>query len=304
MEKVLILLIAVILDAIFGEPPERFHPTVWFGKIVEFVDRRFERRTCFIDFTVGACLTLAVCLLAIVIVYFAKKLRLEFYLLFASISIRSMVEHANRTIKNGRIVREEVQKIVSRDTSKLNESQLSSAVIESIAENFVDGVFAPLFYYTLFGTYGALVYRAVNTCDAMIGYRTRRYECFGRFCARLDDALNFIPARLSALLFALIEPKALKIVKKYRRIKLNGGYPISAMAGVLEVTLTKPGYYEVKAGRNPNVGDVERAIKVYIKLCVIAVIFYTLINLPVESIMYLPNLGFISGIELCSTPIR
>ncbi len=304
MEKVLILLIAVILDAVFGEPPEKIHPTVWFGKIVELVDRRYERSSCSADLIVGACLTLAVCLLAILIVYVAERLYLDFYLLFASISIRSMVEHAKKTIKNGKIVRDEVQKIVSRDVSKLNDGQLSSAVIESIAENFVDGVFAPLFYYTLFGTYGALVYRAVNTCDAMIGYRTGRYRCFGRFCARLDDALNFIPARLSALLFILLKPKAIKTVVKYRKIKLNGGYPISAMAGVLGVTLMKPGHYEVKAGRTPSIGDVERAIKVYIKLCAIAVIFYTLMNLPLESIMYLPNLGFISGIELCSTPIR
>ncbi len=304
MGKVLILLIAVILDAIFGEPPEKIHPTVWFGKIVDFFDRRYERSSCSADLIVGACLTFSLCAIAIAIVYIAKKLYLDFYLLFASISIKSMVEHARRTIKNGRIVREEVQKIVSRDVSKLNDGQLASAVIESIAENFVDGVFAPLFYYTLFGTYGALVYRAVNTCDAMIGYRTERYGCFGRFCARLDDALNFIPARLSALLFILLKPKALKTIAKYRKIKLNGGYPISAMAGVLEVDLVKPGYYEVKVGRTPSIGDIERAIKVYIKLCAMAVIFYTLMNLPVESIMYLPNLGFISGIELCSIPIR
>lgn len=304
MGKVLTLLMAIVLDVIFGEPPERFHPTVWFGKIVEFVDRKYRRISCTADITAGLCLTLGLCVFAIGMAHLAKKLHLEFYLLFASISIRSMIEHAKRTIKNGKIAREEVQMIVSRDVSKLNDSQLSSAVIESIAENFVDGVFAPLFYYTLFGIYGALVYRAVNTCDAMIGYKTKRYRCFGRFCARLDDALNFIPARFSALLFILLKPKAFETVKRYRKIKLNGGYPISAMAGVLEVTLMKPGHYEVKAGKNPDIRDIERAIKVYIKLCAMAVILYTLINLPVESIMYLPNLGFISGIELCSTPIR
>lgn len=301
MEKVLTLLIAVVLDVLFGEPPRFIHPTVWFGKIVELVDRRYVRKNCRCDFFVGT-------LLAIGLVIFALSLAhvkwLEFYLLFTSISIRSMIDHAKRTIKDGKILREEVQKIVSRDTSKLNDNQLSSAVIESIAENFVDGVFAPLFYYTLFGVPGAMIYRAINTCDAMIGYRTRRYEYFGKFCARLDDILNFIPARLSVLLFLLLRPSALKVIKRYRKIKLNGGYSISAMAGVLNVTLIKPGQYEVRAGRLPELNDIERAIKVYIRLSMIAVTIYTLINLPVGSIMYLPNLGFISGIELCSTPMR
>ncbi len=296
------MLIAVALDLVFGEPPRFIHPTVWFGKIVELVDRRYTRKNCRCDFFVGAMLTLGIIIFALLLAHLTKWL--EFYLLFTSISIKSMIDHARRTIKNGRVLREEVQKIVSRDTSKLNDNLLCSAVIESVAENFVDGVFSPLFYYTFFGVPGALVYRAINTCDAMIGYRTQRYECFGKFCARLDDILNFIPARLSVLLFLLLRPNALKVIRKYRKIKLNGGYPISAMAGVLNVTLIKPGHYEIRTGRLPNINDIERAIAVYIKLCTIAITVYTLINLPLESIMYLPNLGFISGIELCSTPIR
>jgi len=245
-------------------------------------------------------------LLTIGIVAFAFALSsvklLEIYLLFTSISIRDMVDHARRTVRDGKVMREEVQKIVSRDTSNLKEHELSSAVIESIAENFVDGVFAPLFYYTLFGIHGAVIYRAVNTCDSMIGYRTERYEYFGKFCARLDDVLNYIPSRLSILLFLLLKPGAFKVVRRWN-VKING-YPISAMAGVLNVTLIKPGRYEIRAGRLPNPNDVYRAIDVYVKLCIAAVIAYTLMNLPLESIIYLPNLGFISGIELCSTPMR
>ncbi len=304
MDRVTTLLIAVVLDLIFGEPPEKIHPTVWFGKIVGFFDEKYGRRSCWLDFAVGSFLVVILIVFSVCIVYLAEKAYLDFYLLFTSISMRSMVEHAKRTIDDGRIVRSEVQKIVSRDVSNLSEPLLSSAVIESLAENFVDGVFAPLFYYTLFGTYGAVVYRALNTCDAMIGYKTERYSCFGRMCARLDDVLNFIPARLSVLLFALLKPKAFETVRRYRTIKLNGGYPISAMAGVLGVTLLKPGCYEVRAGKFPSVEDVMTAIDVYKKLCLMTVVLYTLINFPVESITYLPNLGFISGIVLCSTPIR
>jgi len=304
VDKVLTLLIAVGLDLIFGEPPEIIHPTVWFGKIVEIFDRSYERRSCLADVLFGFFLTLLLIIIAVGITFVFELFHLGFYLLFTSISIRSMVEHAIRTVENGRILRDRVGMIVSRDVSKLGEVELTSAVIESVAENFVDGVFAPLFYYTLFGVYGAMVYRAINTCDAMVGYRKREYECFGKICAKTDDILNYIPARLSVLLFLILNPKAFEVVRKYKGIKLNGGYPISAMAGVLGVNLMKPGYYYVRAGRDPEVGDIYRAVRIYVTLSSMAIILYTLMNLPVESITYLPNLGFTSGIALCSTPIR
>lgn len=292
------LLVAVVLDFLIGEPPEVIHPTVWFGKLVDFV-----RSSCrgLNDAIAGIVVFSAVVSFAIAISLLFTALHLGFYLLFTSISMRSMVEHARRTIRNG-IDRGEVQMIVSRDVRELDESQLCSAVIESIAENFVDGVFAPLFYYTLFGVTGAVVYRAINTCDAMVGYR--RYGLLGTPCARADDVLNYVPARLSVLLFLIMNPRALRTVRRYGRVKLNGGYPMSAMAGVLGVTLVKPRHYEIRAGRLPNVEDVRRAIRVYTILCVLSTIFYTLINLPLASMTYLPNLGFISGIVLCSTPTR
>jgi adenosylcobinamide-phosphate synthase len=277
VEKVVVLLIAVLLDAMFGEPPNVVHPTVWFGKIIGFFDRFWKRKNCLIDFIAGSTFTLIVLLfaysLALVAINLPTLLRiaLESYLLFSAISIRSMVEHARRTIQNGHVIAEEVKKIVSRDVAKLDQSRLSSAVIESIAENFVDGVLAPLLYYSLFGIAGAVVYRAINTCDAMIGYRTERYACFGKFSARLDDLANFVPARLSALLFLAFKPSALRVVKRYRKIKLNGGYPISAMAGILGVTLEKPSYYKVEAGRYPNAEDVRKAICIYVKLCALSV---------------------------------
>jgi len=298
VDKLSTLLLAVLLDILLGEPPESIHPTVWFGRIVDLMKSKHNRIS---DGIFGILILLTIISFAIFISYVFSLLHLEFYLLFTSISIRSMIEHAKRTIDDG-IVRMEVQKIVSRDVTRLNESQLCSAVIESIAENFVDGVFAPLFYFTLFGVTGAVVYRAINTCDAMVGYRS--YGYLGTPCAKSDDILNFIPARLSVLLFLILNPKAAKIVRKYRRVKLNGGYPMSAMAGVLGVTLIKPGHYEIKAGRYPNVEDVRRAIRVYVKLCFLTIVLYTLMNLPVASITYLPNLGLISGIVLCSTPIR
>jgi len=285
MEELIVLIIAFFLDILIGEPPTFIHPTVWFGKIVEFLDKKWRRRGCILDFTVGTIVTFIVIsfayMLALIVVNLPPPIRIvaESYFLFCTISVRSMVEHAKKTIRDGCVVAEEVKKIVSRDVSKLDQHRLSSAVIESIAENFVDGVFAPLFYYTLFGISGALVYRAINTCDAMIGYRSDRYIWFGKFSARLDDLANYIPARLSVLLFIMLDSRCIRVVKRYRKIKLNGGYPISAMAGILQVTLEKPGHYAVKAGRLPTVKDIYRAIGIYWRLSAIALITFAIVHL-------------------------
>lgn len=292
------LIIAFFLDILIGEPPTFIHPTVWFGKIVEFLDKKWKRRGHILDFTVGTIVTLTVIsfayMLALIVVNLPPLIKIvtESYFLFCAISIKSMIEHAKKTVRDEYVVAEEVKKIVSRDVSKLDQHRLSSAVIESIAENFVDGVFAPLFYYTLFGIPGALVYKAINTCDAIIGYRTNRYIWFGKFSARLDDLANYIPARLSVLLFITLDIRCIRVVKEYRGIKLNGGYPISAMAGVLQVTLEKPGHYAVKAGRLPMVKDIYRAIGIYWRLSVIALIIFAIVHLLKNFCEYL-NFCFI-----------
>jgi len=301
MDKVTPLLIALSLDVLFGEPPRFAHPTVWFGKVVEFVDSRYRRRGRFLDFIAGMALTLFLIAFAYLL---SLPPPLKPYLLFTSISFRDLVDHAVKAVKFGEVRRERVQMLVSRDVSGLSRGELCSAVIESVSENFVDALFAPLFYYTLFGVKGALIYRAVNTCDAMIGYRGENYEYFGKFCARLDDILNFIPARLSAFLFLPIKLETISIVRRYRRVKLNGGYPMSAMAAVLSVKLVKRGCYTINEGNLPGPRDVLRALDVLKILFIESSLIYTLINLPFESITYLPNLGFISGMVLCSTPMR
>ena len=276
--EIAILLLAIILDLILAEPPSLIHPVVWFGKVIGFFDSRWKRRNL-LDVAAGAFSTLAVIIFALALSRIPSLLFQPLYvvasayLLFSCISIRSMVDHAKGTISNG-INAERVQMIVSRDTSRLNNHQLCSAVIESVAENFVDGVLAPLFYFSLFGLSGAVVYRAINVCDAMIGYRTPSYERFGKFAARIDDVVNFIPARFSVLLFALLNPKALKAYRY--SIKLNG-HAIVAMAHTLAVTLEKPGYYTVNAGRLPGKEDIEGAISIYWKLSFISVVIAAMI---------------------------
>ncbi len=280
-EEIYLLILAVLLDRIFREPPTFAHPVVWFGKLIAIFQRLFlkmERSGAIVHFLLGFALGAMLILFAIFLAKIPLPQPLQFlwhlYLLFSSISIWSMVEHAENCIKKD-FDPAEVQKIVSRDTSRLSDFQLRSAVIESTAENFVDGVFAPLFYFSIFGIVGAIVYRAINTADAMIGYRGR-YEYFGKFVARLDDALNFIPARLSLLFFEILRRGSFAYGLK-NKVKFNG-CTISAMSYVLGVKLEKPGYYSLP-GRDPEKKDVERAVNVFKALSLASVAFSALILL-------------------------
>jgi adenosylcobinamide-phosphate synthase len=166
--------------------------------------------------------------------------------------------------------------LVSRDTSTLDEGLVAAATVESVAENFSDSFVAPLLFFALFGLPGAFAYRFANTADAMLGYRDARREYFGKFAARLDDVLNVAPAWLSALL--LLAGAALTGVDaRGRRARAgwavmwrdhartpspNAGWPMSAMAGVLDVTLEKVGYYWLGDGAAPDPQTIARSLRV------------------------------------------
>ncbi len=264
---IIILSIAFGLDLAFGEPPLLIHPVFWFGKIVELFDKVRPGKPV-ADFTLGIITVLVVIafaylLCSIPLNTFAKVLWGS-YLLFSSFSVKSMISHAEECIKSN-MDPEKVQMIVSRDTSKLLPYQLNSAVIESVAENFVDGVFAPIFYFVIFGLPGAVVYRAVNVCDAMIGYKNEKYEYFGKFAARLDDVLNYIPSRVSLLLYEIAKRGSFAYGIK-NKVKLNG-CAISAMSYVLGVKLEKPGSYSLP-GKLPDVEDVNKSVKLFKKLSI------------------------------------
>jgi adenosylcobinamide-phosphate synthase len=274
-----LLILAVSLDLLFAEPPLLLHPVFWFSRILELFRRFFsavERRSAALQFVYGVITVLAVLTFALLLSAIPLSQPFTFawhlYLLFSSISIKSMIQHAENCLRTNFDPRE-VQKIVSRDTTKLNGPQLRSAVIESTAENYVDGVLSPLFYFSLFGVPGAIVYRAINLCDSMIGYRGR-YEYFGKFAARLDDAANYIPARIALLFFEFFRRGAFSYGLK-NKVKLNG-CTISAMSYVLGVKLEKPGYYSLP-GRDPKEEDVQKAIGIFKRLSLLAVLFACLI---------------------------
>ncbi|WP_297438696.1 adenosylcobinamide-phosphate synthase CbiB [Thermococcus sp.] len=264
-----VFFLALLWDLLLGEPPAKLHPVVWFGKMAGFLDKRWKRKSPLRDFLAGTLVALIVVIFALALsllpsyLPFPLNYALAVYLLKSSFAIRSLYEHVARTVtRKVEEKRKAVSMIVSRDTRALDEAHLNSASIESLAENLNDSVIAPLFYFLLFGLPGALIYRAVNTLDAMLGYRNERHEYFGKFSARLDDILNFIPARLTVLLYLPFGGR--KVLRYYRlaRFKLNSDKPIAAMSAVLGVWLEKPGIYRFP-GRTPENDDIGRALRVY-----------------------------------------
>ncbi|MDW7990016.1 MAG: adenosylcobinamide-phosphate synthase CbiB [Archaeoglobaceae archaeon] len=279
--EIYLLFSAVLLDIIFAEPPNRAHPVVWFGKITEIFKKIFtkiEKYGAVVQFYYGVLTALLVILFSLFLLLlpipYPYNYLWHLFLLFSSFSITSMIRHAKKCVKTN-FEPSEVQKIVSRDTKKLNKPQLRSAVIESTAENFVDGVFAPLFYFSIFGIAGAVVYRAINTLDSMIGYRGR-YEFFGKFSARLDDIANYIPARVSLIFFEILKRGSFSYGLK-NKVKLNG-CTISAMSYVLGVKLEKPGFYSLP-GRYAEDEDVWKTIKLFKILSIMAIILSVLLLL-------------------------
>jgi len=200
-------LAAVLLDRLFGEV-RRFHPLVGFGTLAAAIEKRLNRRTI-----AGGVLGWALAVLPWVALALTLRPLVPFavdvLLLYFSLGARSLCEHAEavaRPLREGRLdeARQRVGWIVSRDTAALDESGVAKAGVESVLENGNDAIFGALFWFALLGGPGALLFRLANTLDAMWGYRTERYNLYGRWAARCDDALNWLPARLTALTYALL----------------------------------------------------------------------------------------------------
>jgi adenosylcobinamide-phosphate synthase len=177
--------------------------------------------------------------------------------------------------------------LVSRDTSQLSASQVAAAAVESVAENASDGVVAPLFYYVLGGLPAALAYRFVNTADSMLGYRDPIHFWLGKAAARLDDLVNLLPARLTALCIALAAlmlgndmRQAWRVWRQdaHRTASPNSGHPMSSMAGALRIELAKVGHYHLGAGQPPPVtSDITQAVRLLYAATAVAVLLLILL---------------------------
>jgi len=267
MSHALILLLALALDAVIGEPEALWkrlpHPAVLMGRAVGWSDRMMNHghgRVVTGALVIGA-LTLLAWGAGSVIAWFGWPVEL----LAAAVLLaqRSLVNHVRAvadalslSLEDGR---KAVAKIVGRDTEDMDETRVARAAIESAAENFSDAVVAPAFWFLVAGLPGLMAYKMVNTADSMIGYRTPRHEEFGKAAAKLDDLLNWIPARLSALLLFLTRhcPGGWQIVMRDAKLHRspNSGWPEAAMAVGLGVALSGPRSYHGEMRDEPFVND-------------------------------------------------
>lgn len=257
--------LALALDGLLGEPPNWLHPVVWIGAAIGLLERRAPRSGT-PALLAGAALTGVIVGGTAAAGWWAQRLidRLpwplallaESWLLKTTLSVRALIEAGaavERPLAEGDLpgARAAVRALVSRDPSQLTAEHLTSAAIESLAENTADSIVAPLAFFAAGGLPAAFAYRAANTLDAMIGYYGE-YEQLGKVAARLDDALNLIPARLSSgLLLAAgaiwggALPSGLEVTLRdhAETASPNAGWPMSTMAGLLFTRLEKPGHY-------------------------------------------------------------
>jgi len=258
-----IVLLAFFIDRIFGEFSFIKHPVIFMGEFITWFEKHFYKDSVFRGLILTVCLLTLVFGLCFII---QRYLNNTFVLGFiASMGIASkMLYDSVYEVMYSKDTRKSVSMLVSRDTKDMKLNDVNKACIETYAENLSDGVIAPLFYLLFFGISGLFIYKAVNTLDSMIGYRNERYEKFGKFAARLDDVLNYVPAKLTTLLLALLYGsfKALKDSFKYGKLhdSPNAGYPISAMASILKLKLGGPTSYFGKIKDKPHFGDGKKEI--------------------------------------------
>ena len=269
----IIITIGYVWDLIFSEPKIIRHPVVMIGNLIESLERLLYRKedSDKVKVLKGSLLNLLVLSLVFFLVFLLVRigLKIHFYLYIILSGILVSFTISTESLKNAAMeiykdleegnleaARYKTSMIVGRDTDKLNEEEISRAVIETVSENIVDGVTSPLFYGFLGGAPLAFLYRAVNTMDSMLGYKNEKYLYFGKFSALIDDAFNFIPARITSLLIIIIAylhpalngKNALKTVLKDARKhpSPNGGYTEGAAAGALQIRLGGNNYYQGK----------------------------------------------------------
>ena len=308
VDPLILLLMALLADAILGKPMFLSHlvrhPVVIIGGAIAWLDRklnheqRSEATRVFRGLLALVLVTGGAGLAGLAVAWLSRNHPfgwiIEFPLVVMLLAGRSLHDHVGAvadalddSLKAGRRA---VAHIVGRDPEQLDEHGVARAALESLAENFGDGVIAPVFWYVLFGLPGLLVCKAVNTMDSMIGHTTPRHLAFGRWTARADTAMNFFPARFAGLFLALAAPLAGRAGAKFwpalaimlrdsgKHRSVNAGWPEGAMAGALGIALAGPRRYREVVVDDPWIGDgrapataadIRRGLRLYIAACAI-----------------------------------
>ena len=317
LESLLVLSLALLVDQVFGEPPDPVHPTVWMGKIIAFLKARLRSKNSKLEKVNGIFLCVISITVFTVPAYLALSLIKEFlgflaYAVAAAIilkltfALKGMAYYTlpiARAMEKGDLkeVRRWLRFVVRRNPEELDERHMISAAVESIAESTVDGVTSSLFYFALFGVPGAVAFRVISTLDSMVGYKDPEHINLGWFSAKLDTIANYIPARLTALIMVLAAwllrkdwRRAFRIMRRdrFKTESLNAGWPMATMAGALNVQLEKPGHYvlgDMRVKLAPN--HIRVALKI---MKVTSILFCLLVVVPllvVSAFLLLPQLA-------------
>lgn len=324
-----IILFAVLLDFFLGDPKGFPHPIIYIGKLIGFYEKffyKFKNKrffgfifTFFVLLTVGIIISFIVWLSSFnAIIFFAVNT----FILYTSLSCKSLKDESKKvitTLKNDDIIkaREYLSLIVGRDTKNLNKEQILKAVVETVAENIIDGIIAVLFYIILgsflnLAAVFAYLYKTASTLDSMVGYKNKKYSDFGFASAKLDDILNFIPARLGSLimllsggLLGLNVKEGFKIFIRDRKKhpSPNSAHPESVIAGLLGVQLGGGNYYFGKFVSKPFIGDdlkqpsyedmkivytiLNISVIIILILAVLLWIFLYMVQMPINFIPFL-----------------
>ena len=280
-EALAVFLLAIAYDILLGEPPVRIHPVVWIGRLISFLRSRAGptklQGILLAMIVISASVLGAHLLVRAAHLLPVLPLLVGAYLLKSTFAIRCLLETSSSI---GRMIEQDIDQakkmlpaLVGRDTASLSPAQASSAVIESLSENYVDSILSPIFYYILFtpvglGLEAAVAFKAISTMDSMIGYKKPGLRELGYAGARLDDLTNWIPARLSIILIALARPggarAAIRAALKYHCAtpSPNSGWPMAAAAGSLAIRLEKPGQYVLLEEKSdPKTQDIFRAVR-------------------------------------------
>lgn len=276
------LIAALAVDRAAGEYPSVTHPVVWIGTVIGKLDPIYRRIGGFYGGLLFVISTEAIFIIPLyAVIYFLTpfvfiQAILMIFFLKATFSIRGMNDHVRPIIsalQSGDLksARKYLSMVVRRDTSGMETGLICSAAIETVSEGFVDGVLSPLFYFSIFGLAGALFFRIANTFDSNIAYKDARNFSFGRFAAILDTVMNYIPARLSAIIIYSVASLKRTTAISYDMMataaipdSTNAGWPIGSMSNCLGVRLEKMGDYVFNPDcRYPDVGDLEKALSIF-----------------------------------------
>ena len=308
LESIIIIGFAIGLDLIFGDPKNRYHPTAWIGIVISKLTPLAKNHNSNVEklsgiflvliptgivITLLSILDLGISLITVDWITIIISILVGIILLKTTIAIRGMERYAlavmdsleNDDLESARV---NLSMIVKRNTKNLDRNHVISGVLESISENTVDGVTGPLFYYAIFGIFGAFVYRVVNTADSMIGYKTDIFKNIGWFTATCDTILNYIPSRLTGLVMILSAAILQNNWKESYKIMLrdgkktespNAGYPMAALAGALETKFEKLEHYSL--GNVETILTKEHVLSAIAIMKLTSILFFGIITIPI-----------------------